>query len=110
MKNQTQRGRTITVVAPYAVTAGDGVQVGTSIFGVASHDAASGANLELQLDGAFGLKALSTDTPAQGAILYWDNTNKQLTTTASTHIKAGVALEAKASGAAVASTLINYVR
>lgn len=110
MKNQVQGGGVITVVAPYNVTAGDGVQVGAALFGVAAHDALSGAPLELDMEGVFDVKALSTDTPAQGAILYWDNTARQLTTTASTNIKAGVATVTKAAGATVASTLINYIR
>lgn len=110
MKNKVQEGDVITVVAPYNVTSGDGVQVGAAIFGVACHDAVSGAPLELSLEGVYDIKTLSTDTPAQGAILYWDNTAKQLTTTASTNIKAGVATVAKVAGTTVTTALINYIR
>ena len=39
MKNSVQPGNTMTLTAPYAVTSGDGLLVG-SIFGIASGDAA----------------------------------------------------------------------
>ena len=41
MKNYVQPGNTITLTAPYAVTSGDGLLVG-SIFGIASGAAALG--------------------------------------------------------------------
>ena len=46
MKNFVMEGRTITLPAPYAVTSGQGLQVG-SIFGVASADAAISADVEI---------------------------------------------------------------
>ena len=54
-------------------------------------------------DGALGsyraywegyLNILSSDTPAVGDILYWDAGNSRLTTTASTHKKAGTCMSA----------------
>lgn len=48
--------------------------------------------------GVFELDILSTDTPADGALLYWDAGNSRLTTTSSTHKSAGLAVGAKASG------------
>jgi hypothetical protein len=55
------------------------------------------------LDGALGsfraywqgyLNILSSDTPGLGDTLYWDATNKRLTTTASSHKKAGTCMSA----------------
>lgn len=48
--------------------------------------------------GVHTLPILSTDTPAIHARLWWDNTNRRLTTTASTHAFAGWANTAKISG------------
>lgn len=110
MKNQVQDGDVITVTAPYAVTSGQGCQVGAALFGIASGDAASGATLELQLEGVYDVTALSTDTAAVGDLLYWDNTNKRLTTTATSNLKVGVAVAAKASGATTARILLNEAR
>ena len=107
MKNQVQDGDVITVTAPYAVTSGQGCQVGAALFGIASGDAASGATLELQLEGVYDVTALSTDTAAVGDLLYWDNTNKRLTTTASGNTLAGFAVAAAGSGVTTVNIKIN---
>lgn len=110
MKNQVQDGDVITVTAPYAVTSGQGVQVGAALFGIASGDAANGGTLELQVEGVYDVTALSTDTASVGDLLYWDNTNKRLTTTSTSNLKVGVAVAAKASGATTARILLNEAR
>lgn len=110
MKNQVQDGDVITVTAPYTVTSGQGCQVGAALFGIASGDAASGATLELQVEGVYDVTALSTDTAAVGDLLYWDNTNKRLTTTATNNLKVGVAVAAKAAAATTARILLNEAR
>ncbi|MCK4164283.1 DUF2190 family protein [Ralstonia pseudosolanacearum] len=97
MKNYVQQGDTLTLTAPYAVNAGDAVLVG-KIFDVAIASIAAGADGEFVTEGVFDLPALGTDTPAQGAVLYWDSTNKRLTTTATSNTRVGVATAAKAAG------------
>ncbi len=107
MRNYVQPGETVTVTAPYALSAGDGCLVGT-LFGVAAGTYASGATTaELVTEGVFDITCLGTDTPSQGAALYWDNTNKRLTTTSSGNTKVGVALLAKASGVTTARIRLN---
>ena len=99
MKNFVQPGDTITVTAPYALTAGDGALVGTNIFGVACGTYANGAtDVELKLEGVYDITALSTDTASIGALAYWDNTNKRITTTSSGNTKVGVFVGAKING------------
>jgi predicted RecA/RadA family phage recombinase len=98
MRNYVSEGEVITAAAPYALTSGQGVLVGAALFGVAAHDAANGAEVAIATSGVYDITALSTDTAAVGAKLFWDNTNRRLTTTASTHICAGFAVAAKASG------------
>ena len=97
MKNYIQQGDTLTLTAPYAVNAGDAVLVG-KIFGVAIASIAAGADGEFVTEGVVDLPARGTDTPAQGAVLYWDSTNKRLTTTATSNTRVGVATAAKAAG------------
>lgn len=97
MRNYVSEGEAIQVAAPYAVTSGQGVLVG-ALFGVATADAANGADVVITTSGIHDITALSTDTATVGAKLYWDNGNRRLTTTASTHICAGVATAAKGSG------------
>jgi len=108
MKNFVQKGETITLVAPYTVVSGAGALVG-SIFGVASGDVASGASGEFMVKGVFDLACLSTDTPAQGAKVYWDDTNKRCTTTSTGNSLIGVATEAKANGATTVRVRLNGI-
>src|SRR5581483_8040748 len=97
MKNFIQRGETLTLTAPYAVSSGGGVLVG-SIFGVAATDVASGEEGEFQVAGIFDLDreaGASTGWP-QGALIYWNNTTKVITKTATSNKLIGVAVRAAA--------------
>ena len=96
MKNYVQPGDVITVVAPYAVTSGQGVLVG-SLFGVATCDAANGTNVDIMPEGVFDITALTTDTGTAGTKMYWDNTNKRLTTTSTSNTLVGCLTAAKGS-------------
>ncbi|WP_349361230.1 DUF2190 family protein [Stappia sp.] len=98
MKNYVQPGTTLTLTAPYAVTSGDGLLVG-SIFGVAAGDAASGATIEAALTGVFDLTKIGSQAWTVGAKIYWDDTNKRCTTVATDNTLIGVAVEAVAGGA-----------
>ncbi|MCZ7674635.1 MAG: DUF2190 family protein [Roseovarius sp.] len=98
MKNYIQPGNTLTLTAPYAVTSGDGLLVG-SIFGVAAGDAASGATVEAALTGVFDLTKIGSQAWTVGAKVYWDDTNKRCTTVATDNTLIGVAVEAVAGGA-----------
>jgi predicted RecA/RadA family phage recombinase len=94
MKNFVQNGDVITVIAPYAVTSGQGVQVG-ALFGVAAYDAAIGASVEIVPEGVFDITANTADTGTQGTKMYWDNTAHRLTTTATSNTLVGALTVAK---------------
>lgn len=68
----------------------------------AATSAAAGALFAGYVEGVYE-DAVATTSQAwtEGALLYWDNTNKRFTTTASGNTKAAVAAAAKASAAAV---------
>lgn len=106
MKNFVQTGETITVTAPYAVNAGDGVLVGT-LFGVACVAAANGADVEIKNEGVFDMTALSSDTATQGTKIYWDNTNRRVTVTATSNTLIGAAVAAKAAAATTARVYLD---
>lgn len=92
MKNFVQDGDTLTVVAPYALAAsGLGCLVG-SIFGVACSDALISAEVELKTTGVFDLVKATGAAWTYGARVYWDDTAKNCTTTASTNKLIGVAV------------------
>lgn len=98
MKNYVQPGNTITLTAPYDVASGDGLLVG-SIFGVAAGDAANGKTVEAALIGVFDLTKAASQAWAAGDKVYWDNTAKVATKTASGNTAIGVATEAVGGGA-----------
>lgn len=97
-KNFIQPGDVLTTTSGGAVASGAPVVVG-ELVGVALGAAAgSGEAIDLALKGVFRVTKLSTDTPAQGAILYWDAANARATTTASTHKRIGHAWKAAGNG------------
>jgi predicted RecA/RadA family phage recombinase len=55
----------------------------------------------------YDLKAKAADTGAVGAKVYWDNTAKEITTTASGNTPVGVLTEAKTNGPVLASVRLN---
>ena len=91
MKNYIQEGETLDLAAPYAVSSGSGALVGAT-FGVAIADLANGAVGAFAIEGVYTLtKATGASTGGnQGALAYWDNTNKNVTAASSGHTKIGV--------------------
>lgn len=82
-----------------ALSAGEVSVIGNRVGVVmGSSPIATGDEYILATSGVFEVAILGTDTPAEGALLYWDAGNNRLTTTASTHKSAGLAVEAKGSG------------
>ncbi len=98
MKNYIQPGNVLPLTMPAAVKSGDGVLVGT-LFGVAAIDGASGAVVDCALTGVYELPK-ATGAITQGQAIYWDNTAKKVTGTASSNRLIGAAIEAAVSGAA----------
>lgn len=106
MQNAVQSGYVVTLTAPYDVASGAGALVGT-IFGVAIKSVANGVAGEFALTGVFDLKAASAATASQGGAAYWDNTNKEVTATASGNTKIGVFLSTKTAGQVVSRVRLN---
>lgn len=98
MKNFIQPGDVISVTAPYDVDSGNGCLVG-SLFGVAQTDAVTGAAVEIATTGVYDLLKVGSQAWTVGVRVYWDDTNKHCTSTASTHKLIGVAVAAVGSGA-----------
>ena len=98
MRNYIQPGHAITLAAPYDVASGDVLLVG-SIFGVATHDASTGAEIEAQLTGVVEITKVGTQAWIAGARVYWDDTNKRATNVATDNTLIGVAVLAVGAGA-----------
>jgi predicted RecA/RadA family phage recombinase len=97
MQNFVQAGDTITVAAPYDVTSGAGAKVG-QIFGVATAAADDGDDVALKLTGVFDLPKVGSQAWTVGALVYWDNTHKYCTTTATSNLLIGCAVAAVGNG------------
>jgi predicted RecA/RadA family phage recombinase len=91
LKNFIQPGGTVTLTVPSDVSSGDGLLVG-SLFGVASGDALSGADVEAVTEGVFDLAKTSAQAWSQGDKVYWDDTNKECTVVAAGNVLIGVAM------------------
>ena len=74
--NYIQEGETLDLLAPYAVSSGDGMKVG-SIFAVAAGDAANGAAVRGHICGVWTLAKTSAQAWTVGQKIYWDNSNKR---------------------------------
>jgi predicted RecA/RadA family phage recombinase len=104
-KNYIQSGKTVTLAAPYQRNSGEGALVG-ALFGVALSTLANGASGEFATQGVFDLaKAVGAIT--QGALVYWDNTAKNVTTTSTSNTRIGCAIVAAASGDATVRVRLN---
>lgn len=95
MKNYVQKGENLTIPAPYNVTSG-GFLKSSLIMGVASGDALSGADVDVLTVGVHDLPKVSTDVFAVGAAVYWNDSSKLMSSTASGNSKFGVTTEARA--------------
>lgn len=98
MKNFIQPGDVLDHTPAGAVASGAVVVIGARI-GVALANIAAGEPGALRVKGVVELAKLGTDVVAQGALLYWDDANDRLTTTASGNTLAGYAAKAAGNGA-----------
>lgn len=107
-KNYVQEGDVIDYAnaSGATITSGTPVLIGARL-GVALADIANGSTGSVQVEGVFTITKLGTDTVAAGALLYWDNTNKRLTTTASGNTLAGFAVAAAGAGVTTVNVKIN---
>lgn len=91
MKNYIQPGDTLELTAPSGgVVSGTGYLIG-ALFVVAAVTAAEGATFAAKVTGVISLAKVSAQAWTEGAKVYWDNTAKNVTTTASGNTLIGVA-------------------
>jgi predicted RecA/RadA family phage recombinase len=108
MKTFIQPGDSLTVAAPYAVTSGQGVLLG-ALFGIAAYDAASGATVEIQTMGVFDITKQPALAITAGARVFWDDTNRRITTTATGNYQVGLCAIAALAADATVRVWLNRV-
>jgi predicted RecA/RadA family phage recombinase len=105
MKNAVEKGNSFPFTAPYALTGGQGVQVGT-LFGVSYADAVISGLGRASVAGIFDLTKEPALAISAGARVFWDNTNRRITTTATANVCIGWAVVAALGGDATVRVLL----
>ena len=105
-KRFVQPGNVLDHTPAAAVNSGAVLVIGARI-GVALADILANATGSVQVTGVFNLPKKAADTVAQGALVYWDATNQQITTTASGNTLAGYAAQAAAASTTAVDVKIN---
>jgi len=96
MKNFVQRADNLPLAVPYTtITAGQGMLVG-ALFGVAVTDGVQNQVISAEIEGVFDLTKEPTLVIGAGVRVFWDNTNRRVTTTATSNFCIGVATQAAA--------------
>lgn len=97
MKNYVQPGNVVPFTAPSGgVTSGQGVLIGTHLFGVSVGTYAQGVKGEMAIEGVVEISKTSALAISVGDLLYWDAGNKVVNKTASAQKLAGVAIRGAA--------------
>ena len=105
-KNYVQPGRTVTFTAPYQRNSGEGALLG-AIFGVALQTLANAVRGEFAIEGVWDITKTAAQTFAEGALVYWDNTAKSVTSVSAANTRIGVATAVAAGGDATARVRLN---
>lgn len=87
-KNFVADGDIIRMTAPYALTSGQGALVG-ALFGIAQHDAAISTSVALGMEGVYDITKEPSLAISAGVRVFWDDTNKRITTTATGNFQVG---------------------
>jgi predicted RecA/RadA family phage recombinase len=103
--NNVQEGKTLNYTAGADIASGQFVLIGT-IGGVAKTDIANGKTGAVHVCGVFSIPK-ATGAVTQGAKLYWDESESEVTTTATDNTLIGVAAAAAASGDSNVHVLLN---
>ena len=91
-----QKGDTVTAIAPTGgIVSGVGMLWG-QLFGIATHDAAEAAEVEIAVQGVHRIAKTSALAIDVGDALYWDATNKVVNKTSTAQKEVGYAVTAAA--------------
>jgi predicted RecA/RadA family phage recombinase len=94
-----QTGDVVDYTAAATIANGDVIAL-TGRVGVALDDAVSGDVISLALTGVYEVTAATADAVTFGALVYWDESESNLTTTSTDNTLAGFAVSTKAGATA----------
>jgi len=99
MKNYISNGKEIEITLGADIVSGAPLLIG-DILGVAVKDGANGdTGFPMAIEGVFTLPKTTSDTFDPGQILFWDDSGKKLTETASTNKPVAISMETAGSSA-----------
>ncbi|OFW05653.1 MAG: hypothetical protein A3H96_11370 [Acidobacteria bacterium RIFCSPLOWO2_02_FULL_67_36] len=104
--NYVQKGRVLTLTAPYQRDSGKGALVG-SLFGVALQTVANGVAGEFQVEGVWTLDKTSAQAWTGGQEIYWDNGNKRCDSDSTVGQLIGVATAVAANPSSTGNVRLN---
>lgn len=99
MKNYFQDGKILNVTLAAAVASGEAAKIGAA-FGVYVAPGVTGEVVPFSVEGVYELPKDTSVVTGFGHLLYWDDTAKKVTITATNNTKIGYAIEAAATGVA----------
>ena len=110
MRNFVQPGNSLAIAVPYAggVTVGQGVLVG-ALFGIAAVDGIQNVTIEIATQGVFDVTKQPSLAITAGARVFWDDTNRRITTTATGNFQVGIATQAALAADSIARVWLNRV-
>ena len=97
---EIQDGKSVDYTLTEDVSVGDVVPLGTGMIGVATVSGLAGETIALRIEGVYEIKAKTDDAITVGDLLYFDTTNRELTTTETDNVRVGRAVSAKAANVA----------
>jgi len=102
MKEATfyQEGETIDIALTEAVSVGDIIPLGTTGIAIACTTGLTGETIAADVEGVFEINAKTADAIGTYELVYFDVTNREITVTATSNVRAGRALYAKGAGTA----------
>lgn len=86
---------------------GDVVPVGVSMVGIAVNSGLAGEKISLEIEKVWTIKAKDSEAIAIGDVVYWDDTNKEMTKVDTDNVYAGTALSSKGTNAGTIDVKIN---
>jgi predicted RecA/RadA family phage recombinase len=106
MRNYIKSGDVMTFTAPGGgVVSGQPYLIGATLV-IATTSAAATQPFEGRVTGVYSVAKAASQAWVEGAIVYWDNTARNFTTTVGSNTKAGIAAAAVGSGAGETTGLV----
>lgn len=100
-------GRVIPYTCTKEVTVGDVIPLGVSMIGIAVNSGLVGEEISVEIEKVWTIKAKTSEVISIGDVVYWDDTEKEITKEATDNIYAGRAMSSKAAVAGTVEVKLN---